>query len=92
MKFLLLFLFMLFMLSLTALAGEGSSNPAWFSTVSIIAGFCVLVLEFFLGQTKWIKPNSIVASIFLILKQIGKGLSEALKQEKEEEKKEEVKE
>ena len=44
--------------------------PVWISIVAII----VLVIEYILGKTKWIEPNSILETIFAIIVKIGKAL------------------
>lgn len=44
-------------------------------TTILAVGLAIVVIEYVLGETKWVKPNSIIAIILGIFKTIGEKLT-----------------
>lgn len=46
---------------------------------AVVLGLVILVLEYILGKTKWIAPNSTIDTVVQLILKIGKGLLNLVK-------------
>lgn len=67
---LFLMIAMLFPMMCLAKDVTKAPEPLWI----VIVGLAILIIEFILGKTKFIKPNSIIDTVLQVILKIGRAL------------------